>query len=120
MERYYLEAEICNQTVKQDKEDTSGKHEATIAMRDQRKTFAFARRDIPGLPWLSHKAMSLNSSSGVLLLLSIRKNISSLSVCNEFNEVGFFDLMLFKTVCMCIFRRGSVNSFACMHIAQFH
>lgn len=116
LERYInLAAVISSQTVKHERGDTSGKHEATTAKRDQRKSFALTRSAPPGFFSFSHSARSPKSSTGIILLLSVRKEISlPLPIGVKFVvELAFFfdSCILLRTVTIWILRRGSVNSF---------
>ena len=110
----YLAAVISSQTVKHEIGDTSEKHEATIANRDQRRSLAFVKRASPGFFCLSHSARSAKSSIGTIVLLSGMEDISLLLEVNPFvvEELVFLlaDCMLFRTVNMWVLSRGSLNS----------
>jgi hypothetical protein len=60
-----LAAVISSQTVRQDKGDTSGKHDAINAKIDQDISFAFFKRDSPGFFCFSQSAKILKSSAGI-------------------------------------------------------
>lgn len=112
---FYLAAVISSQTVKHDKADTSEKHEAIIAKRGQRKSFAFIKRASPGFCSFSHSARSPNSSAGMTLLHSLRKEFPILFSEHSFVDellVFFAECMLFRTVSMWVLSRGSLNSLA--------
>ena len=96
-----LAAVIFSQTVKHEREDTSGKHEATTAKRDQRKFFALIISSSPGTFLFSHSTRRLKSSTGIMVLLLVQKVISlPLPVGVKFVELAFsFDnCVLFGTV----------------------
>ena len=96
-----------------DRGDTSGKHEAIIANKDQRKSLALVRRTPPGFFCFSQVATRANSSTGVTLPLSLPDISLHLIVDDEvvIGSVLFFtDCILLRTVNTWSLSRGSPNS----------
>lgn len=112
---YYLIAVISSQTVRHKSGETSEKHEAIIANKDQCKPFAFTRRDCPGFFFFSQSARIKNSSVGTAVILSETKRfspqLSGVEVTKKLVLV-LVDWMLFKTVNMWVFSRESLKSAA--------